>query len=562
MLKDPRLNNLNVESTGFCRTPLHVAVISGDIRFAKSILSQSLDLALKQYSRGWTPLHLASAKASLQMVKLLLNSDPSACTIKDEDERTPLHLAVMNNRISIMEVLINKRPDAIHLRNDENGETILHFCVKSNSSIETLELLVDKLALARTSDPSIIINCNNGKSVLQLAAETGKIEMIQCFLESSNAKIEKDDANEALNTLTPSDKNDLENRFLEYLVSDQAQHLGRNKKRKVLSKNGAHEGLKERVNTLMVVATLIAGIAFQAAMDPPGGAWQDDSKVDSGTNPVTFAYYLDHMFRSDNLDRYIEKLLPDYSGFEDGSNKSTRSKNIKQFVRELLIQTIGGDNLNKHSSDMAVKGLMLDDVDFSDIVSSYTNSAKSSTGVFFPYLIRYAGYPILAYKYPTNYLIYMVTNAVAFFVSLTIIFLVICGFMNESSVTQVRFLVVLMGISIGCIASGYLSILTAMQPEYCFQTELMFFALYVFFGVCCFMGVLFFLSHLWMMILDLDRGDVGVIDHLKEFFNASAAGKLILFIICYGAFCTTGYIYYGEWSSWLFVFPYRIKTKK
>ncbi|KAI3900017.1 hypothetical protein MKW98_000917 [Papaver atlanticum] len=280
MFKDSRLDNLDESSTGF-RTPLHIAVIPGDKRLARDILSLGPDLALKEDRRGWTTLHLASARASLKMVKLLLNAEPNACMVKDKDERRPLHLAAMNNRINIMEVswhsffsfyyilcLFQKKKNI--MENNQNGETILHFCVRSKCSMEALELLVDKLALERISDPDIIINSKdyNGKTVLQLAAEMGNTEMVQYLLESSNLKLEITDADfdKALDALTPENKIDLETRFLKYIGHDNKKH-----KSNTSSKNGdKHERLKETVNALMVVATLIAGIAFQAAMNPPG----------------------------------------------------------------------------------------------------------------------------------------------------------------------------------------------------------------------------------------------------------------------------------------------------
>ncbi|KAI3931184.1 hypothetical protein MKW92_050973, partial [Papaver armeniacum] len=179
MCGDSRLNSLDEVFTSFCRTQLHTAVISGDIKFVKTILSVRSDLALKVDRQGFTPLHLASARKSRQMVKLLLKAKPEACLIQDKDGKTPLHVAAMKDRAKIMKLLMEERPKAIHLKNDQNGETILHFCIKSNSSIETIKLLVDKLALAPNSDTdtiSIDSRDNDGNTILHLAAEMGKVE--------------------------------------------------------------------------------------------------------------------------------------------------------------------------------------------------------------------------------------------------------------------------------------------------------------------------------------------------------------------------------------------------
>ncbi|KAI3978323.1 hypothetical protein MKX01_013121 [Papaver californicum] len=562
-----RLNNLDETFTSFNSTPLHIAVMSSDTKFATEILSKKPDLALKKDSNGFTPLHLASVRTSLRMVRLLLKANPGACIVQDEDGRTPLHVAAMKNRVEIMKILMEEGlPEAIHLRNDK--ETILHLCVKSNTKLKTLKLLAGYLVPAQPPYPnsiSIDSTDNDDNTILHLAVEMGNTKITNYLLLDNNVRININIENKkgirALNMLPQAERNDLKFGFYGY-------HIPYDKyKSKPLSKNSDHEGLKDRINALMVVATLIAGIAFQAAMNPPGGVWQDDSKVNSSTDPVLFAYYLDHMFGpsiSGGLDRYVQDNLQIPASIKPGFwsyrpfNRTTggEKKGVYRLIeylvknlRELYVKDI-------YYLRMTSKSLILEDFLFTDIVSFYNgNAMNTSRGGFFPYLIRYAGNPVLAYTWPNHYVVYMVTNGVAFFASLTIIFLVACGFMVETTVNQVRILVVLMCVSIGCIAAGYLSILIAMLP-YFYEGISIFVIFQVFLGVCCMLGVGYFIWTLVWKIVELRKRTrhhhIGVISYyLKALFfslDAKDAGKLVLFIVGYSGFRINGFIYYGKWS--------------
>ncbi|XP_026445287.1 transient receptor potential cation channel subfamily A member 1-like [Papaver somniferum] len=584
--KDSRLDNLDETFTSFRRTPLHIAAMSGDVKFASRILSkvEGLDLALKQDSNGFTPLHLASVRTSIPMVRLLLEAKSDACIVQDEDGRTPLHLAAMKNQGEVMKVLMEEGlPEAIHLRNHRNGETILHFCVKNNTNLKTLKLLVNKLVHAPVPEqnPNLISvdsTDNGGNTILHFAAKMGNMKVTNYLLLNSNVRIDINVVNnkglKALNMLRQGDRNDLQFGFYDYHVYD--KHMN-----KTLSRKNDLEGRKDRVNALMVVATLIAGIAFAAAMNPPGGVWQEDSKIDSGTDPVTFVYYLDQMFSSSisgGLDKYITDSLQ-YRAVSNFSRIGEEEVGAYPIIRD-YVNTLW--NLyfdDPYYSNMISQGLILEDFMFRDFVSyynystgtgniesfsSYKNSTRNGTRVgFFPYLIRYAGTPILAYTWPDYYVIYMVTNGVALFVSLTIIFLVICGFMIEKSVTQVRVLVVLMCISIGFIATSYLTILAALLPGFfnIFNGYYEIFVLQVFFGVCSLLGIIWFFVWTAWKIAKLRKKmrhhHIGVINYLKTLFysmDAKTAGKLCLFIISYCAFRLNGYLYNN--FSWSYINPF------
>ncbi|KAI3899022.1 hypothetical protein MKW92_017744 [Papaver armeniacum] len=283
MCGDSRLNNLDETFTSFCRTPLHIAVMCCDIEFSRLILSVRPDLALKEDRQGFTPLHLASARKNLDMVKLLLKVKPDACMVQDKDGKTPLHLAAMKDRVEIMKLLLEERPQAIHLKNNQNGETILHFCVKSNTNLTTLKLLVDRLVLPQTTYPypiSIDSKDNDGNTVLHLVAEMGKIKIVNYLLQSNNIRIDIDATNnkglKALSLLSQVDRNDLEIGFHNYYGQTKKlkdEKLCEKEDRKQVKRKSPKKGdHKERVDALLVVATLIAGIAFQAMLNPPGGA--------------------------------------------------------------------------------------------------------------------------------------------------------------------------------------------------------------------------------------------------------------------------------------------------
>ncbi|KAI3888137.1 hypothetical protein MKW92_024987 [Papaver armeniacum] len=585
--EDSRLDNLDETFTSFCRSPLHIAAMSGDVKLARKILSkvpEGLDLALKQDSNGFTPLHLACVRTSVSMVRLLLEAKSDACIVQDQDGRTPLHLAAMKNQGEVMKVLMEEGlPEAIHLRNHRNGETILHFCVKSNTRLKTLKLLVNKLVDEQNPNPICINSTDNGgNTILHLAAKMGNMKITNYLLLHSNVRIDINVANnkrlKALDILSLAQRNDLKFGFYGYHVRQDIN------KSKTLSKNGNHEGMKDRINALVVVATLIAGIAFQAATNPPGGVWQDDSKVNSSTDPVIFAYYLDRMFGSSIISGGLDRYIQDYLQYPTITNSSFWVYRSNSTIGKEQEGTypIDIEYLVKNLRDlyyydiyyyyMTLKGLMLEDFVFTEVVSYYNNSIVSfynnnsniSSHVgFFPYLIRYAGFPILAYTYPTSYVIYIATNGVAFLVSLAMIFLVVCGFTNETSVTQVRVLVVLMCISIGCIAFAYLAILEAMVPEFYTRALDVYFVVRIFLGICCMLGVGYFIWSLTWKIVKLRkrtrRHHIGVINYFKTLFfgmDVNAAGKLVLFIACYAAYCLIGYFDFMNTYGWPHTNPF------
>ncbi|KAE8730748.1 VAMP713 protein [Hibiscus syriacus] len=284
-------------------TPLHVASMLGHLEFVDEILTRKPELAKEVDSRNSSPLHLASAKGYLQIVKRLLQVDPDMCLVSDIDGRNPLHTAAMKGHFDVLKELVQARPWAARVLMDQS-ETILHACVRCNQ-LEALTLLVE-----RVSDHEFL-NCKNhdGNTILHLAIAAKQTKIINLLISSTTIDVNcvNEDGFTALDLLSRNQRDAIDKEIVESLrrmgathgqdkplsnsqlkairtkilssTWDQPNAASKSKKRKdgkrsVKNKNG--DWLERKRNTLMLVASLLAAMAFQAGINPPSGVWQDN----------------------------------------------------------------------------------------------------------------------------------------------------------------------------------------------------------------------------------------------------------------------------------------------
>ncbi|XP_027083869.1 uncharacterized protein [Coffea arabica] len=236
------------------KNPLHIAAILGHVDFVKAILQVDLAylmcLARDQDDRN--PLHLAAMYDRLEVLQELLdagcqaNSAHSMCLARDRDGRNPLHLAAMYGRVAVLQVLIRAGFQAA-LEKTDGGGTILHLCIKYNQ-LEALTTLVDILKY-----PEFVSAKNeDGMTILQLAIHYKQHE-----------------------------KSGVDN------VKSEMARLGHTTGAQISNfSTGLQNLITESRSWIQVACSIIATMAFQASMSPPGGCWQDDLIVDSQGTPV------------------------------------------------------------------------------------------------------------------------------------------------------------------------------------------------------------------------------------------------------------------------------------
>ncbi|PSS36424.1 Ankyrin repeat-containing protein [Actinidia chinensis var. chinensis] len=288
--------------------------MQGHVDFAKTLLSHKPDLVTELDSHGRSPLHLASANGYVEIVKLLLAEDTSACAIRDEDGRTPLHLAAMKGRVEIVTELAEAKREVTRFVLDR-GETVLHLCVVYNR-LEALKVLVGMNTMA----DCVNVKDDDGNTILHIATMLKQVETVKHLLRTTAVEVNELNGSSitALDIIQhmPRDLKAVEIQELlvkaggvmakrisasmtkaaattEQCVAVLAPQpssvtteapISAQPPRRALDNLLKHlkeqdHRLNRKRDSLMVVATLIAAMAFQAGLSPPGGLWQED-KVD------------------------------------------------------------------------------------------------------------------------------------------------------------------------------------------------------------------------------------------------------------------------------------------
>ncbi|CAL5438467.1 unnamed protein product [Camellia sinensis] len=209
------------------------------------------------------------------------------CLARDRDGKNPLHIAAMEGHGGILEVLVGTIPHAARVRLD-SGETILHLCVK-HQQLNTLSLL-----LHRIPDPEFVnAKDNDGNTILHVAVSGQQFEIVKHVLQNTKIDVNATNAygHTAMDILFLA-QNGADSEGLHVNIED----FLRNSKAKRAKDLVQGEWISKKREALMIVASLIATMAFQAGVSPPGGVRQDDSDGHIAgkavMTPVLYPYFL------------------------------------------------------------------------------------------------------------------------------------------------------------------------------------------------------------------------------------------------------------------------------
>ncbi|KAL0323724.1 UNVERIFIED_CONTAM: hypothetical protein Scaly_2339500 [Sesamum calycinum] len=284
----------------------------GHVDFVKEIIRIKPQLITELNSFRSSPLHLASAKGYVDVVMVLLSVDHRMCLARDKNGMTPLHLSAIKSQLQVMTILLQAKPEAAQVT-VYRGENILHLCIK-HYQVEALKLLLDTI-----SDPEFINSKDtDGNTILHLAVADKQVETINFLLTMPALEVNALNLSgmTAFDVLIKSQRDVRDSEIGESLKhagcfgtkeKSTASYVNRNMASRALSSSPDHltsstnierkssddlvkqpdDWLEKKRSALMVVASLIATMAFQVGVNPPSGVWQDDNTIDSQGNPVS-----------------------------------------------------------------------------------------------------------------------------------------------------------------------------------------------------------------------------------------------------------------------------------
>ncbi|XP_020290493.1 ankyrin-1-like isoform X2 [Pseudomyrmex gracilis] len=164
-------SKVNSNTDEFTDTPLHFAVISGDIEIVKMLLDRHADVNATNWY-GTTPLHYAIQHEKMEIAELLFNHGANVNAGTNEGD-TPLGLAVKRGHVDAVKMLINRGANVdVEFW---NGTTLLHDAIKNNK-IEIAELLLNHGANVNAST-------NNGVTPLHLAVEKEFVDDVKMLID-------------------------------------------------------------------------------------------------------------------------------------------------------------------------------------------------------------------------------------------------------------------------------------------------------------------------------------------------------------------------------------------
>ncbi|RVX19994.1 Protein accelerated cell death 6 [Vitis vinifera] len=262
------------------RKAVHGAIMGKNKDMLEKILT--MKLGHQKDNHGRTPLHCAASIGYLEGVQMLLDQSNLDPYQTDSDGFCPIHVASMRGNVDIVDKLLQVSSDSIELLS-KRGENILHVAAKyGKDNVVNFVLKEERL------ENFINEKDNVGNTPLHLATKHRHPKVVSSLTWDKRVDVNlvNDLGQTALDIVLSVEPPTTFDQALIWttLKSAGARPAGNSKFPpsrccKQYSESPNTDKYKDRVNTLLLVSTLVATVTFAAGFTMPGGYNSSDPNV-------------------------------------------------------------------------------------------------------------------------------------------------------------------------------------------------------------------------------------------------------------------------------------------
>ncbi|XP_057446081.1 protein ACCELERATED CELL DEATH 6-like isoform X1 [Lotus japonicus] len=230
------------------RIPLHYAASIGYLKGVQDLLDKCASCVMERDIHGYLPIHLAAYAGHVTIVQELLKSKycPDPREIVHKDGRNILHLAAQSGKFNVVKYIMQASDNGLQKminEQDYNGNTPLHL-----ATLCCHPRIVHSLTWDKRVNPCVVNK--DGQTALD------------AFEISSNPPLREQLTWIALKSVVPQP---VEPKSMAIKVPPESTY-------KFMQQEGPDmEPFKDRINTLIVVSTLIITATFATGFALPGG---------------------------------------------------------------------------------------------------------------------------------------------------------------------------------------------------------------------------------------------------------------------------------------------------
>ncbi|GAB2239935.1 hypothetical protein Droror1_Dr00020453 [Drosera rotundifolia] len=287
------------------KSVVHAAIISRNKEVLHAILVRNPFLCDCLDANGRTPLSSAACIGYSEGVQFFFDHFPNYTFKRDKDGSFPIHKACSGGYVRIVKQFLSQFPSTGNLLNKQ-GQNILHVAAKCGKTKLAIYLLSCK-------ELDLLVNLKDvdGNTPLHLATMNKHPNVVCAMIQSRKCELDTVNA-DGLTVLDAALNYDgplptFEERLTRLVLSHAGASQGpyppeANEKPKVAN----FDSYKDRVNTLLLVGTLVITVTFAAGITVPGGYNNSDPYEGMATLVKSSAF---HAFMISNTIAMFSSIL-------------------------------------------------------------------------------------------------------------------------------------------------------------------------------------------------------------------------------------------------------------